>query len=101
MVNVPGSDLSQGDTLADYIGSGPPEGSGLHRYVFLLYKQPGKLNVDTEKRISKRSRDGRLHFSIQKFADKYGLGVPVGGNMYQAQYDDYVPKLRAQFTEWV
>lgn len=24
---------------SEYIGAGPPAGTGLHRYVFLLYKQ--------------------------------------------------------------
>ncbi|XP_001607900.1 protein D2-like [Nasonia vitripennis] len=99
VTNIPGNDVSQGENLAEYRGSGPPEGSGLHRYVFLLYKQPGKLSFDGEKRISNRSRDGRLKFSIRKFADKYGLGEPIAGNMYQAQYDDYVPMLHAQYTD--
>jgi len=27
---------------------------GLHRYVFLVYKQPSKLNYDEELRISKK-----------------------------------------------
>ena len=97
IVNIPGNELNKGEVLAEYIGSGPPEGTGLHRYCFLLYRQSEKLNFDSEKRIPKRSRDGRLNFSIRKFAEKYKLGNPVAGNMYQAQYDDYVPKLHAQF----
>lgn len=28
VVNVPGNRTSEGEVLADYIGSGPPEGSG-------------------------------------------------------------------------
>lgn len=39
MVNIPGSDVNAGDTLVDYVGSGPPVGSGLHRYIFLVFKQ--------------------------------------------------------------
>lgn len=35
VVNIPGSNISAGDTKFQYIGSGPPSGSGLHRYVFL------------------------------------------------------------------
>ncbi|KAG7200735.1 hypothetical protein KM043_001285 [Ampulex compressa] len=95
VANIPGSDVAKGEVLSDYIGSGPPEGTGLHRYVFLLYKQPGKLDF-TEKRLTNRSGDDRATFSIKKFADKYKLGDPIAGNMYQAEYDDYVPILYKQ-----
>jgi len=44
--NVPGNDISKGEVLSAYIGSGPPPNTGLHRYVFLIYKQPGKLTFD-------------------------------------------------------
>lgn len=93
--NIPGSDVSKGEVLSDYIGSGPPEGTGLHRYVFLLYKQPQKLTFD-EKRLTNRSGDNRGKFSIRKFAQKYNLGDPISGNMYQAEFDDYVPILYKQ-----
>jgi len=34
VVNIPGNNVSRGDTLSEYVGSGPPKGTGLHRYVF-------------------------------------------------------------------
>ncbi|KAJ4432019.1 hypothetical protein ANN_20633 [Periplaneta americana] len=52
--NIPGNKVEQGETLSAYVGSGPPKGSGLHRYVFLVYKQPSKLTFD-EPRVSNRS----------------------------------------------
>jgi hypothetical protein len=45
-----------------------------------------------------RSREGRINFSIRKFALKYNLGQPIAGNLFQAQYDDYVPKLHEQLS---
>ncbi|XP_071865967.1 protein D2 isoform X1 [Bombus fervidus] len=93
--NIPGSDVSKGEVLSQYIGSGPPEGTGLHRYVFLLYKQPQKLTFN-EPRLTNRSGDNRANFSIKKFAAKYKLGDPIAGNMYQAEFDDYVPLLYKQ-----
>ena len=48
--------------------------------------------------ISSRSRENRMMQSIRKFAEKYHLGQPIAGNLYQAQYDDYVPKLHAQLS---
>ncbi|XP_029154981.1 protein D1-like isoform X1 [Nylanderia fulva] len=93
--NIPGSDVSKGEVLSQYVGSGPPKHTGLHRYVFLLYKQPGKLTFN-EKRLTNRSGDNRGKFSIKNFAAKYKLGDPIAGNMYQAEWDDYVPILYQQ-----
>jgi len=45
-----------------------------------------------------RTIDTRPNFSIKAFAQKYSLGSPLAGNFYQAQYDDYVPTLHAQFS---
>ncbi|XP_032672736.1 protein D2-like isoform X3 [Odontomachus brunneus] len=95
--NIPGSDVSKGEVLSEYVGSGPPQGTGLHRYVFLLYKQSGKLTFD-EKRLTNRSGDNRGKFSIKNFAAKYKLGDPIAGNMYQAEWDDYVPILYKQLS---
>ncbi|XP_055595938.1 protein D2-like [Uranotaenia lowii] len=93
--NIPGAEVAKGETLSEYVGSGPPEGTGLHRYVFLVYKQNGKLSFD-EPRLTNRSADNRGGFSIRKFAEKHQLGNPVAGNLYQAQWDDYVPLLYKQ-----
>ncbi|CAH0713926.1 unnamed protein product, partial [Brenthis ino] len=93
--NIQGNSVATGDTLSAYIGSGPPPGTGLHRYVYLVYKQPGKLSFD-EPRLTNTSGDNRGGFSIAKFAKKYNLGDPIAGNFYQAQYDDYVPILYKQ-----
>lgn len=84
--------------MSDYVGSGPPKDTGLHRYVFLLYKQPGKL-IFNEPRLTNHSGDGRAKFSIKSFAEKYKLGNPIAGNMYQAEWDDYVPILYKQLGE--
>ena len=35
VMNIPGNRVSAGETRSEYIGAGPPKGTGLHRYVFL------------------------------------------------------------------
>ncbi|XP_073817246.1 protein D3-like [Musca autumnalis] len=97
VVNIPGNHIDQGEVLAAYIGSGPPKGTGLHRYVFLLYKQPGKLEFD-EARVGNNSRQDRPKFKAAAFAEKYNLGSPIAGNFYQAQWDEYVPILHKQLS---
>ena len=71
--------------------------SGLHRYCFFVFKQPGKIQTELEK-ADKCTAGPRMNFKIQAFADKHGLGTAVAGNFFLAEYDDYVPTLHAQFT---
>lgn len=47
--NIPGNDIKKGEVIAEYRGSGPPEGTGLHRYIFLLYEQNCILAIDEKK----------------------------------------------------
>ncbi|EDW88218.2 protein D3 [Drosophila yakuba] len=93
--NIPGGDVAKGEVLSAYVGSGPPPDTGLHRYVFLIFEQRCKLTFD-EKRLPNNSADGRGGFKIAEFARKYALGNPIAGNLYQAEYDDYVPILYKQ-----
>ena len=34
-MNVPGTDVSRGETCVSYVGAAPPKGSDPHRYVIL------------------------------------------------------------------
>ncbi|XP_021196602.3 protein D3 [Helicoverpa armigera] len=94
--NILGTNVGKGEILSDYIGSGPPKGTGLHRYVFLVYKQPEKCDFSKVIKLPNNSGDKRGKFSIAKFAQQFKLGTPVAGNFYVAKYDDYVPKLYAK-----
>lgn len=93
--NIPENRIEQGDTLVEYIGAGAPEGTGLHRYIFLVYKQSEKTQTDGTF-TSNRSSDGRLNTSTKDYATVNKLGDPVAGNFFQAKYDDYVPVLHKQ-----
>lgn len=55
---------------------------GLHRYVFLVFKQPQKLTCN-EPKIPKTSGDKRANFSTSKFMSKYKLGDPIAGNFFR------------------
>ncbi|XP_061527289.1 phosphatidylethanolamine-binding protein 1 [Phycodurus eques] len=97
VVNMKGNDVSSGEVLSDYVGSGPPRGTGLHRYVWLVYSQAGALAC-SERVLGDRSGDGRADFSVRAFRRKYGLDAPVAATCYQAQWDDYVPELYRQLA---
>lgn len=53
LVNVPGRDLSRGDTLVEYVGAAPPEGSGMHRYVVAVFEQSKKIDIDSQLKINR------------------------------------------------
>ncbi|KOC59142.1 Phosphatidylethanolamine-binding protein like protein F40A3.3 [Habropoda laboriosa] len=89
--NIPEENIEKGEVLTEYIGPAPPNGSGKHRYVFLIYKQSrGAITFD-ERRLSTRDGSLRKRFNIKKFAEKYSLDGPIAGNFMKAEYDDNVP----------
>ncbi|XP_057687161.1 phosphatidylethanolamine-binding protein 1 [Corythoichthys intestinalis] len=97
VVNMKGNDVSTGHVLSDYVGSGPPQGTGLHRYVWLVYSQSEALSC-TKPVLTNCSGDGRGKFSVRNFRRKYKLQEPVAATCYQAEWDDYVPKLYKQLA---
>jgi hypothetical protein len=89
--NIPGADIQKGDILSEYIGSGPPEGTGPHRYCFLVYEQHGKQEFGCP-RLG-QACSGRSDFDIRDFVKKNDIGALVAANFYMAEFDDWVPHL--------
>ncbi|XP_037821554.1 protein D3-like [Lucilia sericata] len=96
VINIPENRVNEGQVVADYMSSGPQEGTDLHRYVFLIFKQTERITCD--KFISRTTREGRIKVKTRDFITQYKLGNPVAGNYYMCQYDDYVPILQATYT---
>lgn len=74
VTNIPASaqDVSEGNTLTQYLAPGPKDESGPHRYLFLLFKEPtgfsiGKDDVGGEEFVDRRS------FEAKAFVEKHGL----------------------------
>lgn len=96
--NIPGNKVSEGEELSQYVGSGPPPNTGLHRYVFVVLRQRGgKLSFADLPRLTNTSADGRGGSNLRKWIEEYDL-EPLALNFYQAEYDDYVPKLYKQLS---
>lgn len=54
VMNIPESAVEKGDHITEYRGSGAPKGTGLHRYIFLVYKQPnGVIEHDEPRTVSR------------------------------------------------
>ena len=57
-----------GKTVVSFFPPTPPEKTGFHRYIFLLYKQTETIDPETPLR-------GK--FAVEAFVDKWGLQGPV------------------------
>uniref|UniRef100_A0A8C4N1I8 Phosphatidylethanolamine binding protein 1 n=1 Tax=Eptatretus burgeri TaxID=7764 RepID=A0A8C4N1I8_EPTBU len=99
-INVHCCDISTGDVMSGYIGSGPPKGTGLHRYVWLVYEQPGQISPPEDlPRLLSTSSKGRAKFSARTLRKKLGLERPMVATCYQAKWDNYVPTLYEQLKD--
>lgn len=64
--------------------------------MFLVYKQQKKEDFSGETHLTNTSADGRASQKAANFVSKYKLQGPVAANFFQAEYDDYCPKLYEQ-----
>lgn len=84
--NIKGCDLSTGEVLAEYRGAGPPRGTGLHRYIFVVFEHETSVVFD-EVRIPKEgARRHRLRFSTDNFRRKYEFKKIFAWNYFKAQW---------------
>ena len=75
--------VGMGKTVASFIPSSPPPGTGFHRYVFLLYKQMDKAGRQMP--IDPIEPANRGKFDVKAFADKWGLMGPVKAIHYKTE----------------
>jgi phosphatidylethanolamine-binding protein (PEBP) family uncharacterized protein len=98
VVNILGCDVKSGEVIAEYAGSGPPQGTGLHRYIFLVFEQKDRMEFD-EPKSEKGSRANRVSWSMRGFMKKNNLRKAFAGNYYVAQWDAYVDERRKQMRD--
>lgn len=60
----------------------PRPNIGIHRFVFVLFKQNRRLQAAVNSSVLAASRDG---FSTRKFAQDNELGLPVAAVFFNAQ----------------
>lgn len=54
VMNIPESFVESGDEVIEYLGSGAEAGTGLHRYIFLVFKQRDGIIEHNEGRSTNR-----------------------------------------------
>lgn len=65
VMNIPESAVEKGDEVIEFIGTGAPKGTGLHRYIFLVYKQPnGKIEHNEQRATNKYNLNYQCVFHL-------------------------------------
>lgn len=90
VLNIPGTDISLGESYFEYLGPGTPENSGLHRYVLSVFKQSSVLTLESPP----QTREGRLKFNTRDYAEKHNLEL-VAANFFTAQFDQFIRAQKA------
>ncbi|KAL1743279.1 phosphatidylethanolamine-binding protein [Schizophyllum fasciatum] len=75
-------DHSSANTITDYAGPGPAEGSGAHRYVVLVYSQPESFSPPSE-----LSQPGAAveKYDFKKYVSDSGLGPLLAANYFTVE----------------
>ena len=60
VVNIPGNKIKEGETKTVYIGAGAPKDTGLHRYIFFVFKQNAKQDFSHLPNVPKTSIENRV-----------------------------------------
>ncbi|XP_017477656.1 PREDICTED: protein D3-like [Rhagoletis zephyria] len=97
VVNIPGSNIAEGHTVADYIGAAPGDGAGFNRYIYAVFKQQGKAEDDQLQ--SDMPLEKRAKRNTKEIVEKYNLGKPIAISYFEAKFDDYVPELLARLPK--
>eukprot|EP00117_Sycon_ciliatum_P028898 scpid82552/ scgid23127/ 39S ribosomal protein L38, mitochondrial len=81
--NIPGNKIDQGDEICPYLPPIPCEGTGYHRYAFVLLKQVAR--IEGVEPLPSRDLEKRS-FITSDFIKKHELGLR-GLAFYQAKWD--------------
>lgn len=99
-VNIPHDNITLGgDTIVEYLPPHPPNGTGLHRYLWLVYEQPHQHINFTEKRIIPTTAYERDWFHLPTFTKQYNLSTPISGIFYYSKFDHSVPYIYAKLDD--
>lgn len=82
-------EFDKANICVPYVGAGPPCNSGLHRYIFLVYKQGGADPAD--KLVAELGDRGGKKAAVA--AKAAGLGDPVAIGGFVSEWDESVDAL--------
>lgn len=93
-MNINGSDVSSGDVIFNYIGSMPPVATGIHRYVFLLFKQASN-NLEYD---NINGTTSIINTNTRILISEFNL-TPVAGDFFRAQFEGAAGLVNDKFRD--
>lgn len=95
VVDIPGSKIKSGRTVAEYQPPMPLQGSGVHRYVIAVLEQSAKLDPQLIERYVTEacSQKGRAGFDLEEFQVKNHLSEPVAANYFRVEHSSFVDSI--------
>lgn len=82
VVNIKGSDIKSGNEIIKYKGPAPPPGSGIHRYIFLIFEQTTEIQhniitnnvIPMDKLLSELGLQNNQSIYTTQFTSSYTKG---------------------------
>ncbi|KAJ8303234.1 hypothetical protein KUTeg_019630, partial [Tegillarca granosa] len=84
------TDVTKGEELCNYIQPFPANGTGYHRYVFILFKQEKKIDFTVTCIPCFTSLEDRTFSTLEFYRNLQDEMTPAGLSFYQSEYDDSV-----------
>ncbi|KAL5021865.1 hypothetical protein ScPMuIL_001020 [Solemya velum] len=89
--NIPECSVEKGDVLCDYMQPFPVKRTGFSRYVFVLFKQKGKIDLGEEKRPADCTSLEERNFKTLEFYRKHQDDLtPSGLSFFQSEWEESV-----------
>lgn len=98
--NIPGSNISAGDQLVDYIQPFPAKGTGWQRYIFVLFEQNNRIDFTKHIRTSPcNNLQSRTHSTTEFFSSYRDHLTPKGLAFFQSEWDESVRQVFHKFFD--
>ncbi|XP_040185896.1 39S ribosomal protein L38, mitochondrial isoform X3 [Rana temporaria] len=92
--NIPGNQVLSGEEICHYFPTFPVNGTGYHRYVFILFKQEERIDYTEEMRPNPCHSLKQRTFKTLDFYRKYEQKITPGGlAFFQCKWDESVTQV--------
>lgn len=94
VVNIPGNNLLEGQIITPYLGGLPPQNTGFHKFVFVVFKQCNQTTQDFSSFYTAPANkfacfNTRSMFDAKLFQTNYKL-KEVATNWFISQFETFV-----------
>lgn len=86
--NIPGSNIEKGEVILNYLQPFPAKGTGLHRHIFILYKQEERIDYSSLKKSDPcYNLTERTFKTLDFYKDRQDILTPAGLAFFQSDWD--------------